>query len=327
LDNTAISAYTLGKFFGLDGKQLQQQYKDHISNYRDWDQREHAAEWILYPENCGTHLSIDETCLSNGELFTILTNKKAKGGKGALVAMIQGTGVDQITDVLYKIPERTRNRVEEVTLDMAASMKSAVRRVFRRASLVVDRFHVQQLAFEAVQELRIKYRWEALDAESEAIEQAKAKGETYKPELLSNGDSEKQLLARSRYLLFKPQDSWTASQKVRGAILFERYPELKKGYDLARSLGNIFSTSKTKEIAFKKLALWYNNVEESGLKSFAKVARSVQNHYEEILNFFKNRSTNASAESFNAKVKAFRTVFRGVREVEFFLFRLANLYA
>ncbi|WP_317173352.1 transposase [Flavobacterium columnare] len=51
------------------------------------------------------------------------------------------------------------------------------------------------------------------------------------------------------------------------------------------------------------------------------------NHYKTILNYFDNRSTNASAESFNAKIKAFRSKFRGVRNIEFFLFRLTNLYA
>ncbi|MEQ9426102.1 MAG: transposase, partial [Cyclobacteriaceae bacterium] len=67
--------------------------------------------------------------------------------------------------------------------------------------------------------------------------------------------------------------------------------------------------------------------EKAGFKSFRTVARTIQNHYLSILNFFDNRSTNASAESFNAKIKAFRNQFRGVRNVEFFLFRLANIYA
>lgn len=327
MDNTAISAFTIGKFFTVDGKQLQQQYKDHISNYRSWDQREHADKWLLYPDNCGSSLSIDETCLSNGELYTILTNKEAKGGKGALVAMIRGTGTDQITEVLERIPERKRKAVHEITLDMAASMKSAARKVFDNASLVIDRFHVQQLAFDAVQELRIKYRWDALEAESKAIEEAKAKGVTYQPEILYNGDTEKQLLARSRYLLFKPRSSWTESQCIRAEILFERYPVLKHAYELARSLGDIFTKCKVREAAFKRLALWYNAVEDSGIESFGRVARSVQAHYLEILNFFDNRSTNASAESFNAKVKAFKTIFRGVRDVPFFLYRLSKIYA
>ena len=50
-------------------------------------------------------------------------------------------------------------------------------------------------------------------------------------------------------------------------------------------------------------------------------------HYKNILNYFDNRSTNASAESFNAKIKAFRAQFRGVRNIEFFLFRLSNIFA
>jgi hypothetical protein len=40
------------------------------------------------------------------------------------------------------------------------------------------------------------------------------------------------------------------------------------------------------------------------------------NHYQTILNYFDNRSTNASAESFNAN-KAFRSQFRGVRNMNF----------
>jgi hypothetical protein len=38
----------------------------------------------------GKHLSIDETALSKGELYTIITNKKAKGKKGAIVAIQKG---------------------------------------------------------------------------------------------------------------------------------------------------------------------------------------------------------------------------------------------
>lgn len=322
-----MSAFTLGRFFGVDGKQLQQQYKDHISDYRFWDQRQHASEWILYPDNCGERLSIDETSLSNGELYTILTSKEAKGGKGALIAMIKGTGAEQISRILEKIPEQKRKAVKEVTLDMAASMKRAVKQVFKHTSLVIDRFHVQQLAFDAVQDLRIHYRWEALDRENDAIRAARARGESYTPQFLYNGDTEKQLLARSRYLLFRHHERWTDSQRIRAAILFERYPVLKLAYDLAIKLGDIFNRCKTKEAAFKRLALWYNEVEESGLTSFGRVARSIQAHYAEILNFFENRSTNAAAESFNAKIKAFRTVFRGVRDPSFFLYRLANIYA
>jgi hypothetical protein len=96
-------------------KQLQQQYKEHISDYHSWDQKQHSKEWMLFEDNLSPHLSIDETALSNGELYTIVTNKQAKGRKGTLVAMVQGTQADKIIEVLNRIPEYLRKRVREVT--------------------------------------------------------------------------------------------------------------------------------------------------------------------------------------------------------------------
>ena len=327
MDNHPISCYQLGHYFQLDGKQLQEQYKEHLSEYGSWDQKGHADDWMLFIKNTGPFLSIDETALSNGELYTIVTNKEAKGRKGAIVAMIKGTVSDDIIKVLKRIPERLRKRVREVTMDMAANMQLAIKRCFVNAHRVIDRFHVQKLAFDAVQEARIKYRWEALDRENEAIAKAKANKTTYQPDILENGDTVKQLLARSRYLLFKHPTKWTLSQEQRAKLLFERYPLLKQAYNLSLRLGDIFRICTGKEQAFKRLAIWYNEVEACGIESFKTVSRSVEAHYLSILNFFINRSTNASAESFNAKVKAFRATSRGVRDVKFFLFRLSKIYA
>ncbi len=61
------------------------------------------------------------------------------------------------------------------------------------------------MASEALQEIRIKYRWQAIDAENEAIEQAKMSQQPYHAEVLANGDTLKQLLARSRYVLYKKE--------------------------------------------------------------------------------------------------------------------------
>lgn len=108
MDNHPISCYHLGQYFQVDGKQLQEQYKDHISEYDSWDQKSHASDWMLFSKNVSTRLSIDETALSNGELYTIVTNKEAKGRKGAIVAMIKGTVAEDIITVLKKIPERSR---------------------------------------------------------------------------------------------------------------------------------------------------------------------------------------------------------------------------
>ncbi len=289
--------------------------------------RKHAHQWIIYPENIGSHLSIDEVALSQGELYTIVTNKKAKGKKGALVAIIAGTKAEEVIEHICKIDYKKRQSVKEITLDMANSMKLISKKCFPKAIQVTDRFHVQKLTLEALQEIRIKHRWEAMDKENQLIIQSKSENKTHIPQLLSNGDSLKQLLARSRYLLYKHSEKWTQNQKERAQILFELYPDIKTAYNLTQQLRSIYNYNNNKQIAMTKLAHWYRKVEESGFKNFNIVLNTITFNYQSILNYFDNRSTNASAESFNAKIKAFRSQFRGVRKIDFFLFRLTQLFA
>src|SRR6056297_602149 len=270
LDNYPISSNSLEKFYYIDGDHFGQQYKENLSDFRTWGQKNHAKDWILFPDNVGTHLSIDETALTNGELYTVVTNKAGKGRKGTLVAIIESTEAEKVIKVLDKIPEGKRKSVEEITLDMANSMRKIVRSCFPGASRVIDRFHVQKLAYDALQEMRIAHRWDAINEETNAI---------------------------------------------------------KNAYSLTHSLRMIFSKNTDKGVAYTKMAKWFNDVTESGFKSFNTISATFYSHYPEILNFFDNRSTNASAESFNAKLKAFRATQRGVVDIEFFLYRVSNIYA
>ena len=74
------------------------------------------------------------------------------------------------------------------------------------------------------------------------------------------------------------------------------------------------------------MARWYNKVETAGMKQFNIIAATFYENYDEILNFYNNRSSNAPAESFNAKIKLFRANLHGVTDKRFFLFRIAMLY-
>ncbi|WP_348636626.1 transposase [Mariniflexile litorale] len=317
----------MGHFYGVDGKKLQRQYKDYLSDFKDWNQKKHAKQYLIFPENIGSHLSIDETALSKGELYTIITNKKAKGKKGSIVAIFSGTKVEPIIEQLLKLSAKKRTKVKEITLDMANSMKTIAKKCFPKAIQVTDRFHVQKLALEALQDIRIKYRWDAIDLENENIKLARANHKTYKQEVFDNGDTRKQLLARSRYLLYKAPSNWTENQYQRSKILFDQYPDIQLAFNLVQGLRNIFNTAKSVETAYTKLAHWYKDVEQSGFRAFNTIANTITLNYRSILNYFINRSTNASAESFNAKIKAFRAQFRGVKNIEFFLFRLTTIFA
>lgn len=302
-------------------------YKNHLSDFHSWDQKEHAEDYIIFPDNIGENMSLDETALSNGELVTNLTNKDGHGKKGTIAAIIKGTSSETVNACLEKIPEQKRKKVKNITLDMAGSMYRIARHCFPKATQIIDRFHVQKEMYDALQDLRVQYRWQAQEEENILKKQAKEKGEEYESPKFENKDTRKQLLLRSRYLLFKSPSHWTASQKIRAEILFREYDDIKQLYYLSLQLGQIYSTSYDKDVARVKLALWFNKVEEWQYPQFNTVIHTFERHYERILNFFKDRMTNASAESFNAKLKAFRATFRGVDDMKFFLFRVMKLYA
>ena len=327
METSPVTCRTLEEFYHIDGHTFEKQYKEVLSGFREWDQLDHAEEWLLFPDNVGPRLAIDETSLSNGELYTFVTNRDARTRERSLVAVVAGTKSEDVISVLLRIDGEKRLAVREVTLDLSDSMRKIVRTAFPKASRVIDRFHIQKLACDAVQELRIKHRWDAIQQANDEMEDAKLKGDDYVPFRYPNGDTRRELLIRSRYLLFKSADNWTDRQKQRAAILFEEYPDIKKAYGLCHSLRMIFSKNTIKNAARLSMARWYNKVEEAGLHSFNVIAATFYEHYDEILNFYNNRSSNAMAESFNAKIKLFRANLRGVADRKFFLFRIANLFA
>ena len=334
-----MSISTLAARNGLNGQTLRKQYKEIISDYRIWNQLDHADEYILYPENFGADMSLDETCLSNGDVYTILTNKAAHGGKGALAAMVRGVASDTVSAILRKVPLKQRLKVKTVTTDLSSAMMLTVRNVFPGASLVNDRFHVQQLISEAVDQLRIRHRWEVLDAENKAIREHRRKRNEarskedreligqWEPERMENGETMPQIMARSRHVILKHKSKWNEQQKIRARILFRMFPDLETAYGLFLKLVDIFNEKTSAGVARLNLARWYNEVEGFGNNEFNKVLETFENHNTTIINYFERRLTNASAESFNAKIKAFRTQFRGVGDIKFFMFRLATLYS
>jgi transposase len=281
---------------------------------------------MIYPANVGEYLSIDEVSLSNGELYTFVTNKIGRGKRGSLVASIKGTRSQDIIDTLERLPLESRKNVREITLDMAKNIESAVRMTFPEASLVTDRFHVVKLVMEALQHLRIKKRWEELDKENDLILKCKSEGKKYKSKEFSNGDTPKQLLARSRYIIAKKEIQWTENQRERAEILFKEHPDLHVAYKHSLAFRSIYE-EKLRTTAERRFKEWINNTFEKELKTFYTTANTVKTNFENILNFYTNRNTNANAESFNAKIKLFRANLRGVTDTAFFLFRLEKLFA
>ncbi|RXE63812.1 DDE transposase, partial [Muribaculaceae bacterium Isolate-001 (NCI)] len=173
---------------------------------------------------------------------------------------------------------------------------------------------------EAVDEIRIDIRRQLI-----AEENNRDKSEP--PVTYSNGETMRQILARSKHTLMMSQNKWTEIQCHRVNILFKYYPILKAAYSLAMELRKIFNAKISPTKAMGRMNRWYEKVMALGNNNFRSVIKTFKNHAPTILNYFRRRATNASAEAFNSKVKIFRSQMRGVRDRDFFIFRLVKLYA
>ena len=211
----------------VNGKHFADLYRNKISGYADWCASELCRGFYFNVANIGARMSLDETCLSNGEVWTFLTNKDGHGGKSTLAAAIRGTKSDEIISILTSaMGKSVRRRVKEVTCDLSPSMMLIAAEVFYNAHVVNDRFHVQQVYNEAVDEIRIDIRRQLIAEENN-------RDKTLTPPTYSNGETMRQILARSKYSLMMSQNKWTDLQRHRVNILFKHYPILRSAYALA----------------------------------------------------------------------------------------------
>ena len=340
-----------------DGDTLERAYKHHLSDFPEWDQLEHASDWVLIEENIGEHLSIDETSLQD-DLFTFLSNKEGHCKKGSIVAAVRGTKTQDVVNVLLKIPEEQRLKVKEVTMDLSESMADIVTQAFPNATIVLDCFHIMRRCNDAIEEMRLRCKREAQakvrKEKSEFKKRQKRnaahrrwyrkthpkkykgktrgrkparKNEKFRPAVLSTGDTLVELLTRTKYALTQTPDKWSERTKERMNLIFTKYPKIKQSYEVVNKLRAIFrSTTLTKETAREKLHGWYKTVNHCTIREIKSARDAIKSREGNVLNYFIDRSTNASAESLNSKMKGFRAQLRGVSDLPFFMYRLCTIF-
>jgi transposase len=147
---------------------------------------------------------------------------------------------------------------------------------------------------------------------------------------LINGESRIEMLTRSRYILFKRTEDWTASQQKRATLLFETFPSLQTVYELTLQIRKWLDKKNVGNYAWEieqQLIHWYDCAEQAKLPEVENLIRLIGSHEEKIINYFKTGKTNAKAEAMNSKIQRFITSNYGVRDKDFFLYRLAHYYS
>ncbi|WP_286334120.1 transposase [Bacteroides caecimuris] len=172
METLPTTSRSLDHYYHINGDTFERQYKEILSGYREWSELSHAEEWLVFPENIGESICIDETAPSNGELYTVVTNRASRGGKVTIIAIVKGVAAAAVTETLMRIDANKRLMVKEITMDMSNSMRLIAKRCFPNAIRTIDRFHIQKLACDALQEMRIAYRWDTIQADTDAREEA-----------------------------------------------------------------------------------------------------------------------------------------------------------
>jgi len=349
-----MSFAVCGLLLGICGKKIYEWYRNVLSGYTGREVQEELHEHdtldptlinrltkqpkvipvpIFAPEHLGKNMALDDKNIG-GEGYTILSNKDT--GKIALMAMTTKASI--LCKVLAGMPTALLMRVKTISKDLAAGYDWVARTVFLNAVRIADKFHVVSLGLDALQDVRIRYRQEVLSLERKAKEEWKKAGKKMKDfakvnpvEVPSSGETIKELLAKSRYLLFKFESQWTDSQRQRAQLLFECFPEIKEAYGILCAFRNFYKC-KTGEPnsghrARESLEKWYIKANASNIEEIKNFIHTVKSHEGEILHYFDEGHTNAFAESLNNKIQNFVRSNYGIRDRDFFHFRVKKHFS
>jgi len=174
-------------------------------------------------------------------------------------------------------PERAA-KLEHVSIDMSASYEAAIKKNAPNAKIVFDRFHVQRLAHDALDEVR-----------REIVGELK-------------GTAEGKALKGMRWALQRNEVNHTPKDKERISTVMETNAPLYRAYMLKTMLVWVLSTSTIRG-ARRKLGNWIAWAVRSQLKPFVRVGKTISKHLEGILAYIRTGISNGRSEGMNRKAR------------------------
>lgn len=240
-------------------------------------------------------LGIDEIALTRGQRnFVAVISVRDCQGQVSVLTVLPDRCKATVKAFLESIPKALKKTITSVCTDMYEGYINAAYEALPGVTVVVDRFHVAQHYREAVDRLR-KQELKRLRAELSEEEYEPLKG-----------------------LLWVFRKDWTAlndEQQSRLLPLFERSPALQQAYCLRQVLTGLFNVAKTKEQAETALNAWGEQVRASALSCFDGFLTTLENHWEEITNYFLERHTSGFVEGLNNKLKVLKRRCYGLDSV------------
>ncbi|HPX05859.1 transposase [Candidatus Viridilinea mediisalina] len=327
---------------GFLDPEAQRSFHQHDLQIKEKGEAKAVRVPILSAEHLGPHMAIDEKQVGE-EMHTILTNRDT--GKVALLA--NTLKVNELSQIAANFGAKAFE-VRTITRDLSNGYDWFCREAFPNAGHIADKFHIIKSLMEACQDVRVRYRQEILRDKRIKFEEHKQrekrrKGQcelegkrykerkfTYAQEKTPHGETPLELLARSRFLLFKYDSQWTHKQSQRARALFNIYPEIEKAYRLSCEFRDWYKKANVGRDPLQinlSINAWYRKVEQMDIDEMVNFKSLVERNETIIKRYFGKGETNAIAECINGKIKRFIMINQGTRDREFFYFRLRNYFS
>jgi len=239
-----------------------------------------------------TILGIDEHSFRGNNLVITITDISHH----KLLAILKTDRQHALIEFLNSIPKKAKDGIKEVSIDLKTSYKVAIKHCLPKADIVADRYHVEILAKRMVDEIRAVVQEEHVGRKGQM----------------------KKLLLTNYYLL----DDHEKKKLELVWKKYERYPVLKQAWLIKEKIIHFYQLGKyeTAKENFKYITMLFETVNQNRYLETAK--RTWKNWREQILNYFKNKTTNGFTEGCHTKIKMMKRVSFGFRNINNYIAKM-----
>lgn len=236
------------------------------------------------------NLKIDETSRKKGHDY--VTNF-IDGDTGKLLDIQKGKSAKTIERFVKKGLSRGLNveQIRNISIDMSPAFICGVDFYFKKGMISIDKFHVTQLINRCFDSFR-----------------------------KSEGRKIKELLPK--WPIVKPIASLNKKEHQEMASTLDQFPRLDEFHEHKNKFSRLWEYENSEEgAAF--FSYWIGRLEEMGNnfknKKMLTLAKTLNKHFDRIINVLKSGIDNAISEGFNNKVQIMKRVARGYKKFENFI--------
>ena len=226
-------------------------------------------------------VGVDEFCVGSGHKYNTVG---VDMDSHKVIEVVEGKGASTIVAIAARIQEKGGDaaKVGNISMDMSPSFISGAQAAFPEAAITFDKFHVVKIVNAAMDQVRREEQRDCKD------------------------------LKKTRYHWLKNDENLKEEHIERREELAELYPTVGKAFRL-KSLFRDFWEFKHPDDAEAFLNQWCWEALKSELIPFQNAVKTLQNHWQGIINHFVSGINNGVLEGINNKIQLAKRRARGYR--------------